>query len=282
MDNNTKLLGVIGSPISHTLSPKIHNFIINKLGLNYCYLPFKIEGHELSAFFESARLLNIVGFNVTIPHKEAVYGMAGEVFGDAKESKSVNTVKLDGGIFKGYSTDSQGFTLSLKERGISFSGKNVLIIGAGGAARAIVIAACKQGAKSINVVNRGLPHAQKILEGLNNSSFYPLSDETLTELAKWNDIIINCTPLGMHGFNSDFSGFGFLNTSPKTVCDLIYSPLETRFLKNARQKGHVTINGMDMLIYQAILSLGVFTGISLFDENKAPTKLKNDIASSLK
>ncbi len=276
MNIDVKLLGIVGCPISHTLSPKIHNFMIDKLGLNYLYLPFKIEKDRLEDFFKAAELLNIRGFNVTIPHKESAYNFVDTVFGDALESKSVNTVKYDGEKFLGYSTDGLGFLLSLKEREIIVNNKNILIIGAGGAARALVISLQKENPKSINIINRDKERAKNILSDINNSNYFDFYDENLVKLTEECDIIINTTPLGMLNFNSDFENFDFLKCKKKIVCDLVYNPLETSFLRSAKENGHFTVSGLDMLIYQAILALEIFTD-SEFDKYK----LKNDIAKFL-
>lgn len=262
-NNDVTKLAVIGSPIEHSLSPLIQNFMIDSLGLNYIYLPFHVAKGDATKFLDACSVMNIKGFNVTMPHKEDIFLSVKKVHGDAIESRSVNTANFKDGVWHGYSTDSEGFNLSINEHNIYLKDKNILILGAGGASRAVLLSADNNFAKSICILNRNLEKAKDISKdikniqdiNINNFTYKNISDEF-----KKADIIINTTPIGMAGINEDFSSFDFMDTTEKVVCDLIYNPRQTKFLKNAKEKGHLTINGLSMLIYQAILSLEIFTG----------------------
>lgn len=268
--NDYKKLGVIGSPINHSLSPLMQNYMIKKLDIPFMYLPFHVGKNQLKDFFKAAELLEIGGFNCTIPHKEESYLLCDRVFGDALVSKSVNTVKYFEGKFLGYSTDGEGFNLSLTENGASFENKKILLIGAGGAARALVITGFNKGADFFTVINRNIERGKDILKDFENSEVLPFEENIINQKIKESDIIINCTPLGMESFKGDFSDIVFPDNEKKVVCDLIYKPSCTKFLKAAKEKGHLVINGLGMLIYQGILALQIFTDreIDVFEMKK--------------
>lgn len=273
-DNSFKKLCVVGSPINHSLSPKIQNFMIQKLNLPYCYLSFDIIGSDFDKYIKACETMQFVGCNVTMPHKQNAYNICDEVFGDAKISKSVNTLFYKNNKWNGFSTDGDGFRLSLLDIDENFKDKTILLIGAGGASSAIAINATKNNAKQIFIVNRDLNKAENIIKIIDIGKAFYFDIKNLKNLAEKSDIIVNCTPLGMV---KDFDDFSFLDVSPKVVCDLIYSPPETNFLKYAKQKNHKTINGFDMLLYQGMLSLEIFTDTT-FDKRA----MKKDLYSLFK
>lgn len=262
LTNQSAKLGVIGFPVAHSLSPVIHNYMIRELALNYIYLPFDVESGNAKKFLSSASLMGITGFNVTMPHKRDIFSGVSEAAGDALKAGSVNTAVLRGNKWIGYSTDGDGFSLSLREKGIDVRNKKLLVLGAGGAARAVILSAKKNGAGSILVLNRTASHAKKMAHDM-GVEYGLLEGKTISEEFAGADILINSTPLGMHGIMNNFPDFDFLNSPPKIVCDLIYNPLKTDLLKHAEQKGHMAVNGLAMLIYQAILSLELFTDIKI-------------------
>lgn len=258
-NNDATKLAVIGSPIEHSLSPLMQNFMIEKLGLNYIYLPFHVEKGNATKFLKCCDVMGIKGFNVTMPHKEDIFSSVSKLHGDAIKSHSVNTANFKDGEWHGYSTDSEGFNLSINEHNIYLNDKNILVLGAGGAARAVVLSATNNGAKNICILNRNLEKANEICKGIENIRINNFTYENITNEFKKADIIINTTPMGMSGVKEDFLNFDFMDSTKKVVCDLIYNPRETNFLKYAKEKGHFTINGLSMLIYQGILSLEIFT-----------------------
>ena len=233
-----KLLAVIGHPIAHSLSPKIHDAFIAEAGLDMAYVPFDIKPEEIEDFFKSAKLLNIVGFNVTMPLKEAAARLTS---GD-----SVNTVALKNGVFHGSSTDGQGLINALNG---NIKGKKVTIIGDGGSAKAVVPAL--------------IPYAD--ITTVARKTGRPFSD--LPAICAETDILINTTPLGMEGFE-DFADLNFVAALPKhaVVFDLIYVPRETSLIKKAKDLNLTAINGIALLVHQAALSFEAFTGIKPSDE----------------
>lgn len=266
LTNQSVKLGIIGSPVAHSLSPVIHNYMINELALNYIYLPFDVKRGSAKKFMNAASLMGVTGFNVTMPHKQDIFSGVTEVLGDARTAGSVNTAVLKDNKWLGYSTDGDGFNLSLAEKGISVKGKNLLILGAGGAARAVILNARKSGANNILVLNRTTEHAKKLALDM-GVEYGHWEDQVITDEFEKTDILINTTPLGMHGIIPNFEDFDFLNVEAKIVCDLIYNPLKTDLLKQAELRSHTVVNGLGMLIYQAILSLELFTDIKIDARN---------------
>lgn len=262
LTNKSAKLGVIGSPVTHSLSPVIHNYMIGKLAMNYIYLPFDVKPGNAGDFLSAAPLVGVTGFNVTMPHKQDIFAGVAEAIGDAHKAGSVNTAVLRDGKWLGYSTDGDGFNLALAEKGISLKGKKLLILGAGGAARAVILNAQKSGAERILVLNRTVENAAAMARSL-GVLYGRMESATVAGEFKKADILINSTPLGMQGFAHDFKNFDFLNADAKIVCDLIYRPFKTELLKRAEQKGHLVLNGLAMLIYQAVLSLELFTEVKI-------------------
>jgi shikimate dehydrogenase len=204
---------------------------------------------------------SLLGMNVTKPHKRAIAPLLDELRGDATLSGAVNTVKKENGRLIGYNTDMEGLAAALASRGRSYRDSIVTIFGAGGAAAGIAAKAAADGASSVNVVCRRpaaevsslFPDGVAIIAHDISSGAESAEAANAIESA---DILINATPLGMSGMTEDFTGFGFLDRLRQgvLVCDLIYEPAETGFLREARKRGHETMNGLPMLIYQGILT----------------------------
>ena len=254
-------LGVVGDPVAHSLSPLIHAVLLSEYP--YIYLPYQIPAGRFGEFLRAAELLGFAGFNVTMPHKEAAYYLMDEVSPESRKAKSVNAVKLQNGRRLGFSTDGEGFLISLKEIADP-AGKKILVLGAGGAARAVIDA---------------LPGEITVLNRTPKTNCARLTPENLKEQFSRCDIMINCTPLGMSGMEN-FTDFGFLDAEPKTVCDLIYNPLETDLLREAKLRGHKTLGGLNMLIYQAVLSFEIFTG-SKVDKTAAKIRITEVLEKNL-
>jgi shikimate dehydrogenase len=243
--NHYEKLGVVGEPVLHSLSPLIHGVLIEEYNAPYIYMPYEIPAGRFGDFLRAAELLGFAGFNVTMPHKEAAYYLMDDVSPGARKAKSVNAVKLKDGKRRGFSTDGEGFLTSLMESDDP-AGKNILSLGAGGAARAVINALSGENARVLNRTPK--------------TGCARLDSKNLKEYFDGCDILINCTPLGMEGMEN-FRDFSFLDSAPKTVCDLVYKPLETDLLKEAKNRGHKTLGGLNMLIYQAVLSFEIFTGV---------------------
>jgi shikimate dehydrogenase len=280
INSSTKLVGVIGHPISHSFSPFIHNAAFKKYGLNFIYLAFDIRPQMLKDAIKGFTAIGMVGFNVTVPHKESILRYLDEISGEASHIGAVNTVLNKDGALIGYNTDCEGFLLSLKEEGLTLNEKTVVILGAGGAAKAVAVACAKENAKELVVLNRNLKKAKQLVKSL---KFYydisceglPLEKDSIIKTMKRTDILINATSVGMKDADPLLIPEDALFDSEKVVIDLIYNPPETILLKKAKQKGLKTINGLGMLVYQAALSFSFWTG------QDPPIKTMQDSIKSL-
>lgn len=261
----TKILGIFGCPITHTLSPLMHNTAIDKIGLDMVYLPFEVEHKDLENAVDAIRALNIIGVNITIPHKESVIKFLDEVSDDAKLIGAVNTIVNKNGRLIGYNTDGDGYLASLKrELDFNVKGKNVLILGAGGAARAILFAIAKKDAKKIVIANRTIKRANSLknefkrhfknLEILASG----IDEQDLKKHLADVHLIINTTSMGMNDKGDLNIPFDII---PKKaiVSDIVYKPLLTKFLKNAERFGIKTHSGLGMLVEQGALSFKLWT-----------------------
>lgn len=254
----TYLMGVIGDPIAHTLSPAIHTKMAEHLGIRCSYTAHHVRGGELGDFVQMAVKQNWAGFNVTIPHKKAIMDFLDECDPYAEKCGAVNTVRISNGKCKGYNTDGEGLYASLKQKGILMDNNEVLLLGAGGAALSICQRALDANAK-VTVVCRNPAKAGWFAEkdGVSVRGFSPSIQR---ECAKTAGIIINATPLGMEGINDDFADFSFLDETRAAVYDIVYKPAETSLLRESRKRGLKAYNGLGMLINQAIYAFSIFTG----------------------
>ncbi|MEJ2696313.1 MAG: shikimate dehydrogenase [Candidatus Sulfobium sp.] len=256
INGKTKITGLFGCPVEHTLSPSMHNAAFERLGLDYCYLPFLVRPDSLRQAVEAVRALNMAGVNVTVPHKQAVIPLLDDVDEEAAFIGAVNTVVNSEGNLRGYNTDGRGFMRSLAESGISVENRKVLIVGAGGASRAVsYYLSEKAEALFLRDVarNRMDDLVSDLLKIRSNVSSY----EKMGDLSGF-DLIINATPLGLKAgdpFPFDVSAL----TPGHTVCDLIYG--KTRLLEEAKNKGCRTVDGMGMLLWQGVLAFELWTSV---------------------
>lgn len=263
---DTLKLGVIGDPIGHSLSPFLHGSVIDNLGLDAVYLPYRVKGEETRRFHEAAAYMGFTGYNATMPHKIHLMDIVDELDESAKLCGSVNTVRFWDGISRGYNTDAEGLMRALKGRGIVLPGSRVMMLGAGGAAGALARGFAEAGAGSVTILNRTEEKADAVVQSIRAGNRYrtvleagPLSPEKMRETAAASDIIVNCTPVGMAGVGSCFEDLSFLDGSSAFVCDLIYNPWKTDLLQAAEDRGLAGMNGLDMLIYQGLLAFEIFT-----------------------
>ncbi|MDO5707744.1 MAG: shikimate dehydrogenase [Andreesenia angusta] len=250
----TKLYGLIGDPVEKSLSPDIHNKCFNNNDINAVYLAFNIHKDELSSAIDGIRSLDIKGFNITIPHKVSIIDYLDELDEEAKILGAVNTVKNIDGRLIGYNTDGRGFIELLKEEDFNPKDKKIVVLGAGGASRAITMSLAKEGVSDIIILNRTEDKAIQLKEEI-ESNFKRVNIET-KDLDSFEDIdlIVNTTSVGMYP-DTDKIPFDIDKLSDKTVvADIVYKPLKTKFLKKAEERGLKTIGGIGMLINQAILS----------------------------
>ncbi|MBR5228576.1 MAG: shikimate dehydrogenase [Firmicutes bacterium] len=261
---NTKKMAVIGDPIGHSMSPFMHNTVIEANGFDAVYFPFHVKEGEVEDFCKAAKTLGFSGFNATMPHKQVLLDLVDEIDPEAKEYASINTVKItEEGKLIGYNTDVRGLLMAFEDRGVKLSGAKIMIIGAGGVAGALVKGCGQVGAGSVTVLNRTFEKAAAICDGLSYASAMEQTPENMRKIAEGADVIVNCTSLGMHGVGSDFADLSFLDSSQALLCDLIYNPWETKFLAYGRERGLATMNGMAMLIYQGLLAFEKFMDVKL-------------------
>lgn len=258
-----KLYGIIGDPVGHSMSPLIHNYFFQKYEINAEYRPFHVRKEDLQRKINELKEMNIAGFNVTIPHKEAIIPYLDDVDEQAKRIGAVNTVVQQNGKWIGYNTDGIGFLESLKKSVPNFQDKKIVIIGAGGAARAIYFTLAQEKVSRIDLCNRTRENAEKIIAdcrmGNVESEIYHL--QQCEEHLDQYDLIIQTTPVGMKP-NVDQLPISLKNLSQHAfVYDIIYNPLETKFLQMAKLKGAGTENGLLMLLYQAAFAFQHWTTI---------------------
>lgn len=282
MDINAKtnLLCLIGSPVEHSFSPNIHNYLIKKNNLNMKYMCFNVKSNELENAIKGIKALGIKGCNVTIPHKVEIIKHLDSVDKNALLIGAVNTVKNEGGKLIGYNTDGVGFVKSITDKGYGIYNKKVLIIGAGGAARSIAIEMASNGAKEINLRNRTIKNAKEISDVLIdsfgiNSKFS--TDEITKDDLENIDIIINTTPIGMDKDKDSCPIDENINLINKDilVCDIVYNPNETKFISWAKKNKFDIVYGIDMLINQAVEGFNIWTGIYANEHEKLKDILKN-------
>lgn len=264
---NTKYVGILGFPLSKSLSPKLHNACFRKLGLDYLYLPIEVrEERFLEKIFEGMFYFNFVGFNITIPWKERVVQFLDELDESASLCKSVNTIALKNGKLIGYNTDGKGFMISFIEAfEESPNGKNILILGAGGSARSISVEMLRNGAESLVVVNRSIERGEKLVRDLNSlfpgkSRFIPLS-KLRVGMAKDFDIVINTTSVGMYSSKEESLLCEKDFRTGQLVCDIVYDPPKTKMLEYAENAGAKILSGKGMLVYQAALAFKIWTNL---------------------
>ncbi|MGI6732815.1 MAG: shikimate dehydrogenase [Anaerovoracaceae bacterium] len=266
-------LAVIGDPISHSLSPDIHIPAIQPLLKSLVYERTRVVPEELPGWVTQIRGRGLKGFNVTMPHKEAILPLLDAVDKEAAALGSVNTVVEKGGRLWGYNTDGEGFIKALVQIGEDFKDSSVTILGSGGAAVTIAIKAASKGAKELHLVARNREKAQKICQKIEEMyrtkcHVHPFL-EPYGAGNQWKSrIIINTTPLGMHGITEDFPGFDFLDRVEKDalLCDLIYSPARTGFLIEGEKRGLRILGGIHMLIEQALEADRLYLGAELMRE----------------
>ncbi|SFC37406.1 shikimate dehydrogenase [Bacillus sp. OV322] len=257
-----KLYGVIGDPIAHSMSPEIHNDAFEKLGIEAVYHHLHVVPDDLEAAVKGMKAIGFAGFNVTVPHKEAIIPFLDEVDEAALAIGAVNTVVRENGRFKGYNTDGMGFYRFLSEWITGeLSNKKTLIIGAGGAARGIYFTLVKQGMKKADIANRTAGRARGLIDDCPYSKeslalSIPEAEERLADY----DLIIQTTSSGMSPNISEKPINLSIIKERAYAADIIYNPLETAFLKDAASLGARIENGLGMFVNQAALAFELWTG----------------------
>lgn len=262
IDSNTLLFGVIGNPIRHSKSPIMMNRAFRETGINGVYTAFHVTADRIGDFAAGVRAMGIRGINVTIPHKLDIMSVLDEIDSSAQAIGAVNTIVNDEGRLIGYNTDGIGYVRSLKEEAESeLTGKRIVVIGAGGAARGIIFALANEMPARITIANRSVERAKALADSLQGKAeIYAISNEELQSTCLDADIVINTTSVGMFP-NTDETPVDANWLKPDAVAsDLIYNPLKTRFLKEAEQRGCRIHGGLGMFIYQGAYAFEYWTG----------------------
>jgi len=266
ISGTTKLLGIIGDPVEHSLSPAMHNAAIADLQLDYVYLPFPVQPDRLADALHGFAAIGLVGFNATIPHKQAIMPLLDEITPAAQAIGAVNTVWRSDRGWSGTNTDITGFIAPLKPW-TDWRDRPVILLGNGGAARAVVAGANQLGCTTVQVVGR---NAEKVTEFVNSWQDSPLTVQIsghtwaeLTDLLPHAGLIVNSTPIGMypHTAASPLSDELAALIKPQAIAyDLIYTPSPTQFLQQAHQQGATIIDGLEMLVQQGAAAFEIWTG----------------------
>jgi len=269
------IYGVIGYPVAHSMSPLMHNREFQALQLDHYYTAFSIHPDDLEKAIESVRLLQINGLNVTIPHKVKVMEYLDEIDEEARLIGAVNTIINRDGLLIGTNTDGEGYLRSLLPIVDTLHSKNVILIGAGGAARAIATTLARHGVQTLDVANRTVAKAEALVKHINRfAGGKALSLSDAEERLSYYDIIINTTSVGMSpNVEESPIRLDHLKTGA-VVSDLIYNPLKTKLLKQAEAKGAIIHNGVGMFVHQGALAFQKWTGIEPNIERMMDTVIK--------
>ncbi|MBQ8188335.1 MAG: shikimate dehydrogenase [Lachnospiraceae bacterium] len=271
INGKTKTCGLIGCPVEHTLSPIIHNTLAERMGQNLVYVPFHVEKENVESAVLGAYALSLGGMNVTVPHKSAVIPYLKEIDPLATKIGAVNTlVPVDGG-YKGYNTDMTGLQRAMETEDIVIADKNVILLGAGGASRAVAFMLVSKGAKNVYLLNRSVDKAQAVAEEVNRAmdcqKVVPMAIADYKKLPKEKYLCIQGTSVGLHP-NADAAVIedpDFYQMVDVGV-DLIYKPARTKFMKLCNTAGADAYNGLKMLLYQGIIAYELWNDVQVSDE----------------
>ncbi|HIJ80105.1 MAG TPA: shikimate dehydrogenase [Desulfuromonadales bacterium] len=265
INGTTQVVGIIGYPVGHSLSPAMHNAAFAAAGLDYTYIPFPVHPDNLGAAVIGLTAAGITGFNVTIPHKTAIMPFIDTLHESAEAAGAVNTVLIRDGVLTGYNTDGDGFIqAATQELGFTTSGSDVVIIGAGGGARGAIAALCRNGVRRIVICNRTVGKAAALAS--NFSQRYPETEFRITSQDEMPSsdlssasLLVNTTSLGMNGENLDFIQ---LSSMPYNagIFDMVYAPPETALMKKAAKAGIRAVNGLGMLAAQGEHAFSIWAG----------------------
>lgn len=281
IDGHTRLCGVIGNPVEHTMSPAIHNALAKKLSHNLIYVPFHVERGEVAAAVKGAYALNVLGLNVTVPHKKEVMEAIVGIDPLAEKIGAVNTlVRTDKG-YKGYNTDMPGLYRAMCSEGIRLKGEEVILLGAGGAARAVAFLCAEKEASKVYMLNRSVEKAQEIAgevrEKTGKDCIYPMALADYPALPDKKYLAIQATSVGLfpdtdRAVIEDEAFYRKIHTG----YDLIYKPAITRFMKMVRAQGGKSYHGLKMLLYQGIIAYEMWNEVSV------PENLAEEVYEILK
>ncbi len=268
INGRTRTCGLIGNPVEHTLSPLIHNTLAARLGQELVYVPFHVEQGRLAEAVKGAEALNILGLNVTVPYKSEVIACLAEIDGLARNIGAVNTLVRTTDGYKGYNTDMEGLYRAMQSEGIKIEGEQIILLGAGGAARAVAWLCAAKGAEKVYLLNRTLDRAQTVAEEVNASAgreaVRPMRLADYAVIPEGKYLAIQGTSVGLSPNNEDvvIADAAFYE-KVHTGFDLIYNPWETKFMRLVKAHGGRAYNGLKMLLYQGIIAYELWNGVEV-------------------
>jgi len=263
LTGKAKLAGVVGWPVTHSLSPVLHGYWLAEYGIDGAMLPLAAGREDFTAVIDGARRAGFKGVNVTVPHKESAFAIAHKLDGPAQAAGAANLLIFRDGIIEGRNTDALGLAESLRESIGVLDGKSVVLLGAGGAARGAILSLEMLGAAKIHLLNRDAHRAKTLAGSLSQTVRSAVEPGGLADWAKVAGgaaLLVNSTSAGMGAIPPLDLDLSLLPKSA-AVCDIVYNPLETKLLKDAAARGHKTIDGLGMLMHQAAPSFEAFFGV---------------------
>jgi shikimate dehydrogenase len=265
LDGRTTLVGILGDPVAHSLSPRMHNAAFEALQMNWRYLAFRVPATQLAASLRGAAALGLVGVNITVPHKEAASALLDELDGPSRQIGAVNTIRVTGTRLSGFNTDAPGLLDALTRDGaVTPGGRRCLVIGAGGGGRAAAFCLATAGASQVLVLNRSEAKAKAVADMVGRAapSSHPsagaLSVEAIERAAENADIIVHATAATM---STAMGGAGG-NTDWLAALDMVYTPTWTVLLQAAKSNGARAVSGLSLLVFQGARSFELWTGRS--------------------
>lgn len=266
INGRTKIVGVIGDPVEHSCSPPMHNAVFDELRVNYVYVPFHVKAEDLQAAIEGFKALNVAGINITIPHKQRVIPMLDQVSKEAEMIGAVNTLVFESDRIIGHNTDARGFIEAMYEVLDEKISGPAVVLGAGGAARAVVVGLVNAGFSPVTIANRTTSKAIALAEQIEKKSHATLfgiglDDEKLPDAIADAKLLVNATSAGMDLSLPLIIDSDWLHQD-LVVYDIIYTPPKTKLLMAAQNSGLQTISGLGMLVHQGAIAFELWTGIS--------------------
>jgi shikimate dehydrogenase len=280
-------LAVIGDPIAHSLSPALQNFLIQHFALPFTFEALHIRHNDLPEMTQRLRDGEFRGINVTLPHKQTVLSFLDALDATAVKIGAVNTIVVEEGRLIGYNTDARGFSRSLETAGVAIADKNAFVLGAGGAARAVIFALVQANARQIIVCNRSPDRAATLIAAFaSQAATNQLQCVPWSERADWIkknvvNLLINTTRVGMHPHDDESPLPVDVFAEPMTVIDLVYNPRQTQFLHAANSAGEKIVNGLGMLIYQGVAAMELWWRKQL-EVGEVYSSLENELMRVLK
>lgn len=271
IDGYTRTCGLIGSPVEHTLSPVIHNTLAEMLSHNLVYVPFHVKEGTVSDAVKGAFALNLLGLNITVPYKSQVIPCLSRIDDLAEKIGAVNTLVRKSDGFMGYNTDMPGLYRAMCSEGITMEGQDVILLGAGGAARAVAFLCASKGVNKVYLLNRSLEKAEAVAEEVNNKTgrkcIYPMPLAGYKKLPEKTFLAIQATSVGLYpDINQAVIEDEDFYRRIHTGYDLIYKPADTRFMQLVRKQGGQAFHGLKMLLYQGVIAYELWNDVSVSEK----------------